>query len=87
MNKQDLIRILKRFRAVTDRRYQHKTDITLNTESKEIVGAINELDDNVLEINSKLDNIVNNFTTEQTDNSFIIKYNGVIIAEIPITTN
>ena len=87
MNKQDLIRILKRFRAVTDRRYQHKTDATLSTESKEVVGAINELDDNVLEINSKLDNIVNNFTTEQTDNSFVIRYNGVIIAEIPITTN
>ena len=87
MNKQDLIRILKRFRNITDIRYQHKTDITLSTESKEVVGAINELDNNVLEINSKLDNIVNNFTTEQTDNSFIIKYNGVIIAEIPITTN
>ena len=41
----------------------------------------------MLKVNSKLDNVVNNFTTEQTDNSFIIKYNGVIIAEIPITTN
>ena len=87
MSKQDLIRILKRFRTITDRRYQHKTDITLNTESKEIVGAINELNDSVLETNSKLDNVANNFTTEQIDNSFIIKYNGVIIAEIPITTN
>lgn len=57
MNKQDLIRILKRFRNITDKRYQHKTDITLNTESKEIVGAINQLNDNKIGTKDIVDNL------------------------------
>ena len=66
MNKQDLIRILKRFRTVTDRRYQHKTDITLNTESKEVVGAINQLNDNKIETKDIVDNL------ESEDNTKVL---------------
>lgn len=36
---------------------------------------------------SQLKDIANNFTTEQTDSSFIIKYENKIIAEIPLNTS
>ena len=36
------------------------------------------------EVNSQLKDIANNFTTEQTDSSFIIKYGNKVIAEIPL---
>lgn len=50
---------------------------TLTTTNKKIIPAINEVSD-------KLKDIANNFTTEQTDSSFIIKYGNKIIAEIPL---
>lgn len=50
---------------------------TLETDDKRIIGGINE-------VNAKLKDIANNFTTEQTDNSFIIKYGNKMIAKIPI---
>lgn len=37
-------------------------------------------------IDSQFKDIANNFTTEQTDSSFIIKYGNKIIAEIPLNT-
>ncbi|MFR2570226.1 MAG: hypothetical protein ACLS90_00670 [Clostridia bacterium] len=51
---------------------------TLETSSKTIIPAINE-------VNAQYKNIANNFTTEQTGSDFIIKYGTKIIAEIPIT--
>lgn len=51
----------------------------LETTDKTIIGAINE-------VNSQFKDIANNFTTEQTDSSFIIKYGNKIIAEIPLNT-
>ena len=52
---------------------------TLETNDKTIIGAINE-------VNTQCKDIANNFTTEQTDSSFIIKYGNKIIAEIPLNT-
>lgn len=57
--------------------YQKKTDNGLETKNKYIVGAINE-------VNSQCKDIANKFTTEQTDNNFILKYGDKIIATIPI---
>lgn len=57
--------------------YQKKNDNTLITTDKTIIGAINE---NSLQIKD----IANKFTTEQTDNNFILKYGDKIIATIPI---
>ena len=37
------------------------------------------------ECNEKFNNIATNFSTEQTSNVFKIKYNGIVIAEIPIS--
>lgn len=37
------------------------------------------------ECDEKFNNIAANFSTEQTSNSFKIKYNGIVIAEIPIS--
>lgn len=51
----------------------------LETTNKTIIGAINE-------VNTQFKDIANNFTTEQTDSSFIIKYGNKIIAEIPLNT-
>ena len=52
---------------------------SLETSDKTIIGAINE-------VNTQCKDIANNFTTEQTDSSFIIKYGNKIIAEIPLNT-
>lgn len=52
---------------------------TLETDDKRIIGGINE-------VNAKLKDIANNFTTEQTNSNFIIKYGNKIIAEIPLNT-
>ena len=41
---------------------------------------------NISTLSSQFKNIANNFTTEQTDSSFIIKYGNKIIAEIPLNT-
>ena len=53
---------------------------TLETNDKTIIGAINE-------VNTQCKDIANNFTTEQTDSSFIIKYGNKIIAEIPLNSS
>ena len=53
---------------------------TLETNNKTIIGAINE-------VNTQCKDIANNFTTEQTDSSFIIKYGNKIIAEIPLNSS
>lgn len=37
------------------------------------------------ECNEKFNNIAANFSTEQANNVFKIKYNGIVIAEIPIS--
>lgn len=42
------------------------------------------LRENLDGVNSQFNDIVNNFTTEQTDSNFIIKYGNKIIAEIPL---
>jgi hypothetical protein len=42
------------------------------------------LRENLDGMNSQFNDIVNNFTTEQTDSNFIIKYGNKIIAEIPL---
>lgn len=38
-----------------------------------------------VECDEKFNNIAANFSTEQTGNVFKIKYNGIVIAEIPIS--
>ena len=53
---------------------------SLETSDKTIIGAINE-------VNTQCKDIANNFTTEQTDSSFIIKYGNKIIAEIPLNSS
>lgn len=60
--------------------YQKKSDNSLETTSKEVVGAINE-------VNSQFKDIANLFSTEQTETLFKIKYNGKVIATIPIGNN
>ena len=50
-----------------------------NFMSDNVEGALEEL-------NTQVKDIANNFTTEQTDSSFIIKYGNKIIAEIPLNT-
>ena len=59
--------------------YQKITDNTLNTTNKTVTGAINE-------ISSQFQTIANNFSTEQTNDYFIIKYNDKEIAKIPINS-
>ena len=57
-----------------------KTEIgteELTTTDQTIKGAVNE-------VNSQISAIKNNFTTEQIDNNFILKYGDKIIATIPI---
>lgn len=57
-----------------------KTDLgtgTLNTTAKDVKGAVNE-------VAAQYKDIANLFTTEQTTNSYKIKYGDKIIAEIPI---
>ena len=55
--------------------YQKKTDDTLTTTNKTIVGSINE-------VKNTIDNIGDNFTSEQTDTKYDMKYNGKSIANI-----
>ena len=38
-----------------------------------------------VECDGKFNDIASNFSTEQTSNVFKIKYNGIVIAEIPIS--
>ena len=47
---------------------------------------INKIDTVKAELSSQIKDIANNFTTEQTDSSFIIKYGSKVIAEIPLNT-
>lgn len=60
--------------------YQKKSDNSLETTSKEVVGAINE-------VNSQFKDIAYLFTTEQTETLFKLKYDGKVIATIPIGSN
>lgn len=50
---------------------------TLETDDKRIIGGINE-------VNAKLKDIANLFSTEQTTNSYKIKCGNKVIAEIPL---
>lgn len=97
--------------------YQKKTDDNLATEEKTIVGAVNEINSKTItlekddtsfdgvndtihdnltttdkriigainEVNAQYKDIANNFTTEQTNSSFIIKYGEKVIATIPLS--
>lgn len=59
-----------------------KTDlgtVELTTTNKDIKGAVNE-------VNAQYKDIANLFTTEQTTNSYKIKYGTKIIAEIPLSS-
>jgi hypothetical protein len=55
------------------------TDVNDNFESANVEGALNEL-------GTQYKDIANNFTTEQTTNSYKIKYGTKIIAEIPLSS-
>lgn len=57
--------------------YQKKTDDTLTTTNKSIVGGINEIKNNI-------DTIGDNFTSEQTDTKYDMKYKGKSIGSINI---
>lgn len=68
----DLYKIVKR--GVTENTYD-----TLGTTNKTIIGAINEICNNVRDIPAL-------FTTEQTDDYYKIKYNNIVIATIPLNS-
>lgn len=68
----DLYKIVKR--GVTENTYD-----TLDTAKKTIIGAINEIRNNVQDIPVL-------FTTEQTDDYYKIKYNNIVIAKIPLNS-
>lgn len=52
---------------------------TLTTQDKTLIGGINE-------VNAQFKDIANLFTTEQTTNSYKIKYGNKVIAEIPLVS-
>lgn len=47
---------------------------------------LNRMEEGISDVSSQCKDIANNFSTEQTDSSFIIKYGNKIIAEIPLNT-
>ena len=65
-------------RSSLENKFQKKTDDTLTTTNKTIVGSINEVKNNI-------DTIGDNFTSEQTDTKYDMKYNGKSIANIGLT--
>jgi hypothetical protein len=77
--------------AVNELNTQYK-DIasrTITTEERNKLNSLNNYDDTSIKndiqtINTQLGDIANKFTTEQTDNNFILKYGDKIIATIPI---
>lgn len=56
-------------------------DVKENVEARGEYSSVGERLDGV---DSQIKDIANNFTTEQTDDEFIIKYNNTIIAAIPL---
>ena len=65
-------------RSSLENDFQKKTDDTLGTTDKTVPGAINEIKDSV-------DNLDGNFSVEQTDTKYDMKYNGKTIANIGLT--
>ncbi|MGL4655826.1 MAG: hypothetical protein ACRCWM_08080 [Sarcina sp.] len=59
---------------------QRSKDDNLQTTSKRVTGAINEL-------NAKVKDMSNKFTQETTTTEIILKYDGVVILTIPLPTN
>lgn len=64
-------------RSSLENDFQKKTDDTLGTVDKTVPGAINEIKNNI-------DNIGDNFTSEQTETKYDMKYNGKSIGSIGI---
>ena len=64
-------------RSSLENDFQKKTDDTLGTVDKTVPGAINEIKNNI-------DNIGDNFTSEQTETKYDMKYNGKSIGTIGI---
>lgn len=61
--------------------------INLDNKLSTINTTINTNTTKINENKTAIDNIANNFATEQTGNTFTIKYNGIIIAQIPINAS
>ena len=64
-------------RSSLENDFQKKTDDTLGTVDKTVPGAINEIKNNI-------DTIGDNFTSEQTETKYDMKYNGKSIGSIGI---
>ena len=64
-------------RSSLENDFQKKTDDTLGTVDKTVPGAINEIKNNI-------DNIGDNFTSEQSETKYDMKYNGKSIGSIGI---
>ena len=64
-------------RSNLENNFQKKTDDTLGTTDKTVPGAINEIKNNI-------DTIGNNFTSEQSDTKYDMKYKGKSIGSIGI---
>ena len=64
-------------RSSLENDFQKKTDDTLGTTDKTVPGAINEIKNNI-------DNIGDNFSSEQTETKYDMKYNGKSIGSIGI---
>ena len=64
-------------RSNLENNFQKKTDDTLGTTDKTVPGAINEIKNNI-------DTIGDNFTSEQSDTKYDMKYNGKSIGSIGI---
>ena len=64
-------------RSSLENNFQKKTDDTLGTVDKTVPGAINEIKNNI-------DNIGDNFTSEQSETKYDMKYNGKSIGSIGI---
>ena len=62
-------------RSSLENDFQKKTDDTLGTTDKTVPGAINEIKNNI-------DTIGDNFTSEQSDTKYDMKYNGKSIGSI-----
>ena len=60
----------------------------IRTNSEMAINDMNIAKDEMIEqVNNQINEIPNNFTTEQNDSSFIIKYGNKIIAEIPLNAS
>ena len=60
----------------------------IRTNSEMAINDMNIAKDEMIEqVNNQINEIPNNFTTEQNGSSFIIKYGNKIIAEIPLNAS